>query len=195
MNKIKEFYNDKYGMLITLSWILLAICLVIKLLGGNWFELSTDNERFIAICTFVDEHQWLKMILACGIYIGTGYPVLCIILNEQRLSLKENLIFIPLMVIKSILGWYILWLAYILDIFIIILIPLVLRKFKNWKIVILGNVLVFLFQLILIIIRNLSGGLNSFDTFIEQSIIQIDYFLMIILFYLYVFKRKRKEDK
>ena len=195
MNRIKEFYNDKYGMLITLSWILLIICLVIKLFGGNLFELGTDNEKFIAFCNYVDNHQWLKMILACGIYIGTGYPVLCIMLNKGILSLKENLIFIPLMVTKSILGWYILWLAYILDIFIIILIPLVLRKFKNWKIVILGNILVFLFQLILIIIRNLSGGLNSFDTFIEQSIIQIDYFLMIILFYLYVFKRKRKEDK
>lgn len=194
MKKFKEFYNNKYGMLITVSWGLLIICLIIKLFGGNWFELSSENEKFISFCSFVDNTQWLKMILACLICLITGYPFLCILLNKEKLNLKESLIFIPLMICKSILGWYILYISYILDVFIIILIPLILNKFKNWKRVIIGNILIFIFQLMLIIIRNFSGGLNDFGTFIPQVIIQIDYFLMIFLFYLYNIKNIRKED-
>lgn len=133
------------------------------------------------------------MVLACCIYLITTLPVLCIILNEPRLKPLNCAIFIPLMVIKSFISWYNRALSYILDTMIIIVLPLILKKFKNWKIVIFGNLLVFLFQCILIVVRNLSGGLNGFDTFVEQAIIQVDYYLMILLFYLYYFKRQKEK--
>ena len=195
MNKIKEFYNDKYGMLITLSWILLVICLVIKLLGGNWFELSTDNERFIAICTFVDEHQWLKMILACIIFCGSGYLSLCVSLNTKKMNKKQLLIFIPLMIAKSILNWYFKIIPFIIDVITLLLLPMILTK----KIIrpIVCVILVLLFQIITLSIRNLNFGFgfNLGNTFVEQTLYQIDYYLMIILYYLYNIKKIDKEVK
>lgn len=193
ISKFKAFYGTTYGILITISWVVLLICLIIKLLGGNWFELGTNNEHFISFCNYVDNTQWLKMVLACVIYLITTLPVLLILLNEPKLKPRNYAIFIPLMICKSVVSWYNLVISYILDFVIIILLPLILKKFKNWKMVIFGNVLVFVFQCILILVRNLSGGLNSFDTFIEQAIIQIDYFLMILLFYLYYFNKQKEK--
>ena len=39
---------------IILCWSALIICFVIKLLGGNYFEIFTTSERFIELCNWVD---------------------------------------------------------------------------------------------------------------------------------------------
>lgn len=189
--KFIEFNNNTYGMLITVSWIVLIICLIIKLFGGNWFELGTDNENFVAFCNYVDNTMWLKMVLACGIYLISGYFILSVILNK-KMTLKLLALFYPLMITKSILGWYILWLAYIIDFFIIVILPLILGKFRNWKRVIVVNVLIILFQFLTMAIRNLSigTGFNENNYFIVQAIYQVDYYLMIILCFLYNFRKK-----
>lgn len=187
--KFKEFNSNTYGMLITVSWIVLIICLIIKLFGGNWFELGTDNENFVAFCNYVDKTMWLKVTLACGIYLLSGYFILSVILNK-KMTLKLLALFYPLMIAKSILGWYILWLAYIIDFFIIVILPLILGKFRNWKRVIVVNLLVMAMQFITMAIRNLSIGLNATPSFLEQAIIQVDYYLMIILCFLYNFRKK-----
>ena len=90
VNKFKEFNRDTYGMLITVSWILLVICLVIKLFGGNWFELWWDNEKFIAACNYVENNTILKISISCVNYLITGYMSLCCILNVKKLNLLLN---------------------------------------------------------------------------------------------------------
>ena len=193
--KLKEFIKSPYGLIICISWIALIICLIIKLFGGNWFELWLNNDKFIGFCEFVDNTQWLKMILACVICVATTIPAMCVFLNVKKLNLNQYLLFIPLMITKSILGWYILWLAYVLDIFILIIIPLILCKFKNWKRTIFGNILVILFQFLTLAVRNLNvgTGFNENNTFLIQTLYQVDYYLMILLFYLYNTKKLKKE--
>lgn len=194
-NAFKTFYDNTYGMLIVLSWILFIICLIIKLFGGNWFELKTNNEKFIDFCEFVDTNQILKMMLACCIYLITGYPVICILLNKKFLELKIMAIFVPIMITKSIMSWHNILISYILDTFVLIILPLIICKFKNWKRVVFGNILIFGFQLISILVRNVSINFNETNTIIENYLIQIDYYLMIALFYLYYFKSKIKSNK
>lgn len=192
MNKInkliKTFCSNKYGMLIVVSWILLIVCLIIKLFGGNWFELSSENSKFIKFCTFVDKTMWLKMILACIIYLLTTYPIICIILNKKHLDKKLLYIFIPLMIIKSFLSWYNIMISSLIDIVITFFIPYIINK--NWKRPILSIVLILLFQMITLFFRNVKGDFTLENSFVIQTIYQIDYYLMIALFYLYNFKRK-----
>ena len=192
-HKFKTFYDTPTGMLIIVSWVVLIICLIIKLLGGNWFELGTDNERFIAFCDYVDNHQVLKMILACCIYLFTTLHILKILLDKRKLSPQYYAIFIPLMICKSIISWYSGAISYILDLLIIILLPLILCKFKNWKRVIFANVLVFAFQIITILFRNIGGDFTLSNSFLIQAIYQVDYYLMILLFYLHYFKFKENK--
>ena len=189
-NSFKRFNDDKYGMLIVVSWVVLGICLIIKLFGDNWFELSVENEKFIAFCNFVDNTMWAKMILACIIYLFTGYFIICIALNRNKLTRKDVLIFLPIMIFKSIINWFYPTISFILDIMILFILPFVLTR--NFKRVLIVNILVIVFQLLTIAIRNLSVNFNSSNTFLEQSLIQIDYYIMIMLFYFYNFKRKHK---
>ena len=191
--KFKEFNNTSYGTLITVSWVVLTTCLIIKLFGGNWFELWWENEKFISFCNYVEDTQWLKMTIACCIYLFTTYPVLCIVLNKQNIGWKLNLLFLPLMIVKSILGWYWIWTSYVLDTLIIIILPIILTK--NWKKPILGNILVVLFQIITVLIRNMSMDFNVGNTVIENYLYQIDYYIMIVLFYLYNFRIKNLKEK
>lgn len=193
IEKFKEFNSNTYGMLIVVSWIVLIICLIIKLFGGNWFELGTENDKFIAFCQFVDNTMWLKMTLACLIYLFTTYPIICIILNKKYLSIKLSIIFIPIMITKSILGWYNTLIASIIDIFITFIIPIILTR--NWKRPIITIILILLFQIISIIFRNISFNFNFDNTFLQQTIYQVDYYLMILLFYLYNFKFFQEESE
>ena len=38
------------------AWITLALCFVIKLFGGNFFNIICENENFIAVCNYADNH-------------------------------------------------------------------------------------------------------------------------------------------
>ena len=184
--------KDKYKTLILTSWFLLIICLIIKLLGGNWFELYVSNERFMSFCEFVDNTQWLKMTLACIMFCISGYLTLCISLNKKKLGLKELVIFTPLMIAKSILNWYFNIIPFILDVITLLILPMILTK----KIVrpIICVLLILSFQIITLSIRNLNFGFgfNVGNTFIEQTLYQIDYYIMIVLYYLYNFKERKE---
>ena len=48
---------------ITVAWIALALCFVIKLFGGNLFEIVCHNETFIAICNYADSHLWASYFI------------------------------------------------------------------------------------------------------------------------------------
>lgn len=190
ISKFKDFYSNPYGMLITVSWLLLIVCLIIKLFGGNWFELGSENSKFIQFCLYVDNHMWLKMILACLIYLLSGYFIISIAL-KQKMNLKLICIFYPIMIIKSILNWYISIIPFILDVVILFVLPLIITK--NWKRPLFCVLGVLALQIISILVRNVSFGFGQFNygnTFIVQFLYQIDYYIMIILWYLYTFKRK-----
>lgn len=189
-----EFQNDKYGSVIFISWIVLIGCLIVKLFGGNWFELSTDNEKFIAFCGYVDQTIWLKKALACLIYLISGYFIICIVLNEKKLKIKHILIFFPIMIFKSLISWEYSNLAFVIDIFILFVIPLILKR--NWKRPLITILLVLFLQVITLLIRNLDFGFgfNVGNTIVENYLYQIDYYIMILLCYFYNFKYKKREE-
>ena len=191
MRKIKDFIKSPYGLLIVVSWIALILCLIIKIFGGNWFELWLDNDKFISFCKFVDDTQWLKMVLAFIIGIFTTYPLMCLIYNVKYYKGLWIILYIIIMSLKSLSCWYFKLGSYIIDLLILIIIPMIITK--NWKRPIIVNIIIMTLQLLTILIRNVNSGLNAADTFIEQFLIQIDYYLMLLLFYLYNTKKLKKE--
>ena len=188
--------RKNFKTLIIMCWVVLFVTVIIKLFGGNWFELSTENTKFIKFCNYVDNTMWLKMTLACFNYLLTGYFVISMLLNKEKLDNKTLIIFAPIMIFKSIISWYILWLAYILDAFVLIIIPLIFKKFKNWKRVIIINILILLLQLLTLLTRNLSigFGFNENSTLLSM-LYQIDYVIMIFLSYIYNVKYFIRKEK
>ena len=182
--------------LIITCWSLLIICFVIKLLGGNWFELSTNNENFIAFCSWLDNTMVFKIILYCIIAMTTTYPLFCILLNKTHLKLKEGILLCSIIAIKSILCWWFVWVSYVADMIAIVLIPLIYGKFKNWKRVLISNILVMILQLMCMFIRNITFNFATISEVLETLLLQLGYFIMITLCYLYniyfILKKKEK---
>ncbi len=176
--------------LIRASWVVLACCFVIKLFGGNWFEIVCENEHFISACEYVDNTMWLKMTLACFISVIGDYLIICILLNKKSLFIKELVIFLPMMIGKSLLSWYNYWLSFSLNILVLIIVPFFINK--DWKHILITNVLVIVFQLISMFIRNYNTIIFNKNLFVVQTIMQIDYYLMTFLYYLYTFRRKEE---
>ena len=185
--KIKDFIKSPYGLIILISWIALIICLIVKLFGGNWFELWLENDNFIKFCEFVDETIWLKRTLAVIIAITSTYFIMCLIYNVKYYKGLWIVLYIIIMILKSLNSWYFKIGSYIIDLLILIIIPMIITK--NWKRPIIVNILTMALQLLTILIRNVNSGLNAADTFIEQFLIQIDYYLVLILLYLYNTKK------
>ena len=193
--KIKDFIKSPYELIILISWIALIICLIVKLFGGNWFELWLENDNFIKFCEFVDETQWLKMVLAFIIGIFTTYPLMCLIYNVKYYKGLWLILYIIIMILKSLSSWYLLVVSYIMDALILIIIPMIITK--NWKRPIIVNIIILGLQLMTLAVRNLNvgTGFNVNNTFIIQVLYQIDYYLMLILLYLYNIKKMNKEVK
>ena len=193
--KIKDFIKSPYGLIILISWIALIICLIVKLFGGNWFELWLENDNFIKFCEFVDETIWLKRTLAVIIAITSTYLIMCLIYNVKYYKGLWILLYVVIMVLKSLSSWYLLVVSYIMDALILIVIPMIITK--NWKRPIIVNIIILGLQLMTLAVRNLNvgTGFNVNNTFIIQVLYQIDYYLMLILLYLYNIKKMNKEVK
>lgn len=175
--------------LIRASWVVLIACMLVKLFGGNWFEIVCNNKNFIAICNYVDNNMWLKMILACIFQLISGYFILSIIFKTKYLKIKYIIIFMPLLIIRSILSWYIPFSTFIFDLFITVIIPIIITR--NWKRVLIVNLLMIAFQLISMFIRNLSIIDFNDNNTIVSLIMQIDYYVMMFIYYLYTIKERR----
>lgn len=193
ISKFKDFYSNPYGMLITMSWLLLIVCLIIKLFGGNWFELGSENSKFIQFCNYVENIKWLKISIATTISIITTIPLMCLIYNRKDWKLKHIIIYLIVMILKTILSWYSVLISTIIDLLFLIIIPIIITK--NWKRPIISNLLIMVLQLTTIFIRNVStfGNFNTNNSTIENMLIQIDYYIMLMLLFLYNFKRKEKQ--
>lgn len=173
-------------------WILLGICLTIKLFGGNYFAILCTNERFIAVCDFVDRIIPLKIAIGCiSSYISYSLFYLAV-LNKKWFSKRELIIVlvsVPIFVIiryftSDSIGNVINLLCNILQLFII---PL----FFEWKsrkyiipILIFGNILNFVFQFICVITKNIGIKFIS-DSTLLSLIFLIDTYIMLALYYLY----------
>lgn len=178
--------KDSYKVLIRSCWALLLVCFTIKVLGGNIFEVACENESFIKLCNWLDRH-WFKYIITSLIYIIPCYlPYLCMVNKKIGQDLWIILLILPcspLKVFFPIIGM-------VLDTVILILIPLLLCKFKNWKRVIFNCIITLSFQLISLITKNIGYYMEN-NSLLISIILSIDYYIMIILYYLYCRKEIR----
>ena len=178
--------KDKYKTLIISCWVVLLCCFVVKLLGGNFFEIVCKNENFVRLCKFVDGNI-LKYILSFILYyIGTYIyfkAVLAKITKRQGAILK--IILSAWWIIKLLLYKFDL-LIFILDIIFMIVTPVIINPNKQyiWADSIVGFGLNFIFQSVSVVTKSLSFSFVD-DKFIIGTIFSIDYYIMVILYYLY----------
>lgn len=180
---------------IILAWIFLIACFIIKLFGGNWFEIIVKDERFISIGKFIDNTAWLNTIICVITSYLANQLYLLAVCREIKFSYKIN-IFLLLYVIFSICVKTFLGntLGLVCDIIQLGVIPFILLgkpSKKHWNILI-GIILNISFQIISAITKNI--GINFIDeNLLIGLIFMIDLYIMLILYYLYSLYYKKEE--
>ena len=184
--------KDKYKTLIISCWVVLLCCFVVKLLGGNFFEIVCENEKFIRFCEFIDGNI-LKYVISFIMYFISGYIYFIAVVKNDISKYKKILCCVLLIVIWMIKLFIYKYqtIAIIVELMLMILTPILLNK-KYWKMAIIGYVLNFSFQLLSVFIKNLKLSFIDNNT-LNGIIFSIDYYIMIVLFYLYRIKEDNND--
>ena len=187
---------------IILCWIMLVACFIIKLFGGNWFEIVCTNEHFLKVCRFLDENIIIQDLIALVLYLFSTYFMVlsCSFLVCPNKKQKiVTLIFLFITFSSRYINEYI---KFILEVVMFISMPFILRMLngdkikglikKYWFCGFLGLALISAFQLISMFVRDVEFWIMNENT-LTSLILLTDYYIMIFLYYLYV--KYKKGDK
>ena len=181
-NKCK---NNHIFALICSFWLILIIYFIVKLLGGNYFNVICENQKFIDFCNWLD-NSWMKFVISTIVYCFGNYTIYLAITKQRYFKdYWVILILLPASIVKYYFGA----IGMIFDLLSLIIIPLIKSKGKLWLRIIVAQILIILFQFISLITKNISGYMPN-ESMLVSSILTIDYYVMIILYYLYSNNRK-----
>lgn len=190
---------------IILCWAMLIACFIIKLFGGNWFEIICNNEHFIYICAYIDNHIPIRDLIAFPLYVSSTFLVF-ISSSFIEKPTKKQTIFILISIFAMWAMHYLSYLAKIItEMVVFVCIPtavnLIEKRDKRvsevikhtWYKGIIGCALNLTFQTISLLTKNV--GIKITDSnFLVSIILMIDYYIMVVLYYLYI-KLKIKQKK
>lgn len=190
----KERYLKR---VIIVCWIALAICFGIKLFGGNLFEIMCENENFIKVCEYADNHFWANYLIYLIYAYVTLYFLTLAMISEWKFTKVQFIMF----TITAIVGVFIKLLnsqiGLVFDIWQIIIMPILFVWHKKRQIfwIILGNIILVVFQIVSMFVKNLSIGIVTQNGVLITTIYSIDVSIMICLYYFYSnIMRKEKKD-
>ena len=182
--------KDPWKVLIISCWSLLAVCVVLKLFGVNWFAAGTDNPNFIAFCNFVDNHLWIKYTVVCLLSLLLNSLTLLAMFSRKWFTKLQFAMFIPYIIVMSLIGWYVPAINSIMGVLIFI-IPMFFLGKKWWR-ALIGFGLVTAFQLVSMFLKEVGHIYLNDESTLVGIILQFDSIIMVTLYYLYA-NKKRKE--
>lgn len=187
---------------IILCWIMLIVCCIIKLIGGNWFEIICDNEHFAYVCKYIDEHIILNCVIGLVLYVFVGYFIFVTMALLEKPTKRQRIFIIILLCIVWAFNFISDEIKFYIEIGVFIIFPPIINMLDKqnrkslkytWFMGIVGCILNIAFQMISLFIKNIGIKIID-DSFLITIIFSIDYYIMVILFYLYV-KLKLKTNK
>lgn len=188
----KDKYNRVIKRSIILCWIALAICFIVKIFGGNFFEIVVHNDRFTAVCEFCQNSFILTNIVY---YISS---CICTFLYTNAvcatrcLNKKWNIVLYTCMTVIFIIKIFLPITGFVLDLAVMwVAIPLLICR-NIWR-VLIGVALTLIFQVLSLITKNIGLGIIG-DNFLVSIIVMIDTYFMLALYYLYSLKLEVKKN-
>lgn len=181
---------------IILCWILLAICFVIKIFGGNFFAIVCTNEKFIKVCEYIN-NSWIYSLLAYISFTSTSLLLLLIVRENKKFFTKNTILF------WLVVSFY--WIFKLLVELEIIKISVTVMSFIDYPILwlllflftkkpvksIFAVLLMIAFTFVSVFIKNIGLTNKITDSALVTLIFMIDYYIMLILTFLYSKKRSK----
>lgn len=189
---------------ISLCWLMLVACFLIKLFGGNWFEVVCTNEHFVNVCNFIDNNKIAYYLVGAIMYVASTSWIIMACSKITEPTNKELVVIFSSLIVVWASQFISITIKTVLEIANTLFMPIFLNmlnsKFaekaktikRTWYFGIIGYILVFIFQLMSLLTRNV-GIKYTHDSTLTTLILMIDYYIMIVMYYLYV--KKSKEDK
>ena len=178
--------NKKYKALITSCWVMLFACWLFTIITSKYISIWCENEKFIEVCSFIDNNIVIKIILKCIMYYLNWIFIYYTLLKKKLLSYKPiliSLIIISFWGIKQFFGNY----DFINYIDFAHIIPLSILLKRQWYNSFIGVIATFLFTLISSLIKGVAItniNPNDLPTLIVV-IYSFDVYIMCILYYLH----------
>ena len=182
---------------IVVCWIALAICFGIKLFGGNLFEIMCNNENFIKVCNYSDNHLWADYLISVIYSYISNYFLVLAMCGKWKFTKVELIVFSTTVLLVSFVKLFSVIFGVVFDLWLAVIMPCVftLKTPKRHIWVLIGNGLLIAFQMVSLFVRNLSFMVVNENGFLIGMIYSIDVTIMIFLYYLYTnFKSKGKEN-
>ena len=182
---------------IVVCWIALAICFGIKLFGGNLFEIMCNNENFIKVCEYAETHFWADYLLSCTYSLFSMYFLILAMCGKPKYEKWQLIVLIATVFCGNIIKMFSNILGLVFDLWQSIIMPCVftIKTPKKHFSVLIGNVLLFGFQLISMFVKNIEIDIVTEYGILITMIYSIDVVLMIIIYYLYVNSITDKKEK
>ena len=181
--------KDRYKTLIISCWVVLLCCFVVKLLGGNFFEIVCENEKFIKFCEYCNT-GFMYWVIAYVTYTFSTTIYLMAVCKFEKPKWYIVLGVLIVCTIKAFINMYPI-IATIIELCFLVLTPIIINK-KNWKRSIVGYLLVMVFQIVSLLTKNVGIQFIRNDIF-TTLIFSIDYYIMLILYWLYSIKEESDE--
>ena len=174
---------------------MLVACFAIKIFGGNWFEVVCTNEHFLKICDFIEGNPFVYVPLSFFVYVLPATFIMLSVCKTPKPNKNKLLTIVVCMGFLWACSWFAESIKPILEIVLICVLPIVVGLMcekkptakevikKNWYRGILANVLIFIFQLLSLLTKNI--GIKTLnDNLVLTYMFLIDYYIMATLFYL-----------
>lgn len=180
----KERYLKR---VIVVCWIALAICFGIKLFGGNLFEIMCENENFIKVCEYADNHFWAYYLINALYCFVSLYFFTLAICGKKSFRKWELLVVIVTVIVGTLIKYFNRYVGLVFDVWQFIIMPCVftLDNKRRHIYVIPANILLFVFQAISMFVKNIEFGILTDKGLLISMIYSIDVLLMVLLYYGY----------
>lgn len=172
---------------IVVCWIALAVCFGIKLFGGNLFEVMCQNENFIKVCEYADNHFWAYYLINALYCFVSLYFFTLAICGKKSFRKWELIVVIATVIVGTLLKYFNQYVGLVFDVWQFIIMPCVftLDNKRRHIYVIPANILLFVFQAISMFVKNIEFGILTDKGLLISMIYSIDVLLMVLLYYGY----------
>ena len=181
---------------IVVCWIALAICFGIKLFGGNLFEIMCENENFIKVCEYADNHFWAYYLINALYCFVSLYFFTLAICGKKSFRKWELLVVIATVIVGTLVKYFNQYIGLVFDVWQGIIMPCIftIKTPKKHIYVIPANIMLFAFQAVSMFVKNVDFGVLTDKDLLVSVIYSIDVLLMILLYFAYsnVIEERRK---
>lgn len=190
-----SMYVDIIKITIIICWVSLIGFWLLKIFGGNLFEIMVENENFLKFSELV-QNSWVKYLVSFITIIGGNYLLFGAISQQLYFTKKQLIYVIPMLLSMWIVVNFIpnfLSLSYWYGYLILIIFSVITQV--GWKKTfgLLAIVLDTLFVLISFLTRNIKVEFQN--DYLILMVLIIDLYIMYGLYYLYANLIRIKKEK